>query len=123
MRDFGVHSPEWNVFTKPLSSIRPEEVANVKDTAFFIYNSADEHMNSQRLRAMPKGCTRSSQIKSQQRGWEVSPLNNKQLEVDSFWEQKISFLQGRRTEFINHTAGQAPCSGVVGQHKIELHDF
>lgn len=50
----------------------------------------------------------------------VPPLANELFIDDGFWKRKIYFFWTSDTGYVCHTPGQAPCKGVVSQHKSDL---
>lgn len=71
-----------------------------------------------------KTCTSSSQKKSQHGEGEVNTrhkipaLMKKLFATDTWWERENQFSTTSDTGYINHTPGQAPYSGIAGQHKV-----
>lgn len=50
-------------------------------------------------------------------GQNVPPLSKEVFATDTFWKKENKFSSLQYTEYINHTLMQAPCSGVVSEHK------
>jgi hypothetical protein len=69
-------------------------------------------------------CTRPTHLQGQIQHWEGKwtqisphPQPRSHLQLILAGKRKLSFLQWTVTGYINHTAKQAPCPGVGGQHK------
>lgn len=49
--------------------------------------------------------------------WGPTSIQEAIYNWDPLAKGKITFFQLNLTEYINHTSGQAPCPGIVNQHK------
>lgn len=99
---------------------RSEGLDSFKDIVFSMHNRVDVHMNSQRLRQHTE-----DKIPAQKRtGQEVPLLKKKIFTTDHSWERKNQSLHSSgMTLDINHTPGQAPCSGAGSQHNLDSRFF
>lgn len=82
-------------------------------------------MNSQRLWQHIQIQSQARQITSMEKeNWAQSPTHNQEaICTDDFWERKTNFLQWYEPWHINHSLGQASCSGVVWPTQSGLHVF
>lgn len=94
-----------------------------------IFQTAEERacMNSQRWWQQVQDFKQAQgwQKTQHKRGGAGTVLAKKLLKINSLWARKVSFLRWSDTGCINHSPGQAPCSGVDGEHNDTLwfYDF
>lgn len=82
----------------------------------FQTNRTDVRMNSEPVAARigPAQGQAREDLRAERGKWMWGSLCSK----ETHWQRKaIRLFQWSVTEYINHIPGQAPCSGVVGQHK------